>query len=93
MYRQLIDSNDLVRELDDIEAISQQISQHAEVLYQSWKNNADPSSPTSAQATSSRQQEQPRRHVPIHRQNSAPPLAAASTCTYPTTQRNQPGPP
>jgi hypothetical protein len=28
-----------VKELDDIEAISQQISQHAEVLYQSWKNN------------------------------------------------------
>ena len=25
--------------MDDIEAISQQISQHAEVLYQSWKNN------------------------------------------------------
>ena len=39
LYRQLIDSNDLVKELDDIEAISQQISQHAEVLYQSWKNN------------------------------------------------------
>ncbi len=37
VYRQLIDSNDLVRELDDIEAISQQISQHAEVLYQNWK--------------------------------------------------------
>ena len=39
LYKQLIDNNDLVRELDDIEAISQQISQHAEVLYQSWKNN------------------------------------------------------
>ena len=37
LYQQLIDSNDLVKELDDIEAISQQISQHAEVLYQSWK--------------------------------------------------------
>lgn len=45
LYQQLID-NDLVRELDDIEAISQQISQHAEVLYQSWKNNASPNSPT-----------------------------------------------
>ena len=39
LYQQLIESSDLVKELDDIEAISQQISQHAEVLYQSWKNN------------------------------------------------------
>ena len=38
IYKQLID-NDMVKELDDIEAISQQISQHAEVLYNSWKNN------------------------------------------------------
>ena len=38
IYQQLID-NDMVKELDDIEAISQQISQHAEVLYNSWKNN------------------------------------------------------
>jgi len=30
-------NNDMVKELDDIEAISQQISQHAEVLYNSWK--------------------------------------------------------
>lgn len=37
IYKQLID-NDMVKELDDIEAISQQISQHAEVLYNSWKN-------------------------------------------------------
>ena len=35
IYKQLID-NDMVKELDDIEAISQQISQHAEVLYNSW---------------------------------------------------------
>ena len=39
IYKQLID-NDMVKELDDIEAISQQISQHAEVLYNSWKNNS-----------------------------------------------------
>jgi hypothetical protein len=39
LYQQLIESSDLVKELDDIEAISQQISQHAEVLYQTWKNN------------------------------------------------------
>jgi hypothetical protein len=53
VYRQLIDSNDLVRELDDIEAISQQISQHAEVLYQSWKNNAStPTTPTSPNGAS-----------------------------------------
>ena len=39
LYKQLIDSNDMVKELDDIEAISQQISQHAEVLYNSWKSN------------------------------------------------------
>ena len=38
LYQQLIDSNDLVKELDDIEAISQQISQHAEVLYQNWRD-------------------------------------------------------
>ena len=38
IYTQLI-NNDMVKELDDIEAISQQISQHAEVLYNSWKNN------------------------------------------------------
>jgi len=38
IYKQLID-NDMVKELDDIEAISQQISQHAEVLYNSWKSN------------------------------------------------------
>lgn len=42
LYQQLIDNNDLVRELDDIEAISQQISQHAEVLYQNWKQNTAP---------------------------------------------------
>ena len=80
VYRQLIDSNDLVRELDDIEAISQQISQHAEVLYQSWKNNAAPTAPSPAAASPSRQQQhqlqqlqhQPR-HIPIQRQNSAPP--------------------
>ena len=42
LYQQLIDSNDLVKELDDIEAISQQISQHAEVLYQNWKTNSQP---------------------------------------------------
>ena len=36
IYKQLI-NNDMVKELDDIEAISQQISQHAEVLYNSWK--------------------------------------------------------
>ena len=42
LYQQLIDSNDLVKELDDIEAISQQISQHAEVLYQNWKSNSLP---------------------------------------------------
>ena len=40
IYQQLID-NDMVKELDDIEAISQQISQHAEVLYNSWKNNSN----------------------------------------------------
>ena len=39
LYKQLIDNNDMVKELDDIEAISQQISQHAEVLYNSWKSN------------------------------------------------------
>ena len=39
VYHQLIDGNDMVKELDDIEAISQQIRQHADVLYQSWKNN------------------------------------------------------
>lgn len=39
IYKQLIDNNDMVKELDDIEAISQQISQHAEVLYNSWKSN------------------------------------------------------
>ena len=49
LYQQLIDSNDLVKELDDIEAISQQISQHAEVLYQNWKSNSLPRSPTSEQ--------------------------------------------
>lgn len=38
LYKQLI-NNDMVKELDDIEAISQQISQHAEVLYNSWKTN------------------------------------------------------
>eukprot|EP00095_Tigriopus_kingsejongensis_P009734 maker-scaffold429_size173697-snap-gene-0.35 protein:Tk09734 transcript:maker-scaffold429_size173697-snap-gene-0.35-mRNA-1 annotation:"hypothetical protein D910_10866" len=42
LYQQLIDNNELVRELDDIEAISQQISQHAEVLYQNWKQNTVP---------------------------------------------------
>lgn len=42
LYQQLIDSSDLVKELDDIEAISQQISQHAEVLYQNWKSNSQP---------------------------------------------------
>lgn len=42
LYQQLIDSSDLVKELDDIEAISQQISQHAEVLYQNWKTNSQP---------------------------------------------------
>ena len=40
LYQQLIESSDLVKELDDIEAISQQISQHAEVLYQNWKSNS-----------------------------------------------------
>ena len=44
LYQQLIDSNDLVKELDDIEAISQQISQHAEVLYQNWAKNSQPRS-------------------------------------------------
>ena len=39
LYKQLRDNNDMVKELDDIEAISQQISQHAEVLYNSWKSN------------------------------------------------------
>jgi hypothetical protein len=39
LYKQLIDNNDMVKELDDIEAIAQQISQHAEVLYKSWKEN------------------------------------------------------
>ena len=38
IYKQLI-NNDMVKELDDIEAISQQIFQHAEVLHNSWKNN------------------------------------------------------
>ena len=38
LYKQLI-NNDMVKELDDIEAISQQIFQHAEVLHNSWKNN------------------------------------------------------
>ena len=57
VYRQLIDSNDLVRELDDIEAISQQISQHAEVLYQSWKNNAAPAASSPTSASPSRQQQ------------------------------------
>merc|ERR1711892_656830 len=38
IYKQLID-NDMVKELNDIEAISQQISQHADVLYNSWKTN------------------------------------------------------
>ena len=42
LYQQLIENNDLVRELDDIEAISQQISQHAEVLYQNWKQHSNP---------------------------------------------------
>ena len=81
VYRQLIDSNDLVRELDDIEAISQQISQHAEVLYQSWKNNAaapaNASSPNSSAPSRQQQlQHQPRR-IPIQRQNSAPPSPAS----------------
>ena len=38
IYKQLI-NNDMVKELDDIEAISQQIFQHAEVLHNSWKHN------------------------------------------------------
>lgn len=79
VYRQLIDSNDLVRELDDIEAISQQISQHAEVLYQSWKNNAsspNSASPSRQQQQQLQQQQQPRR-IPIQRQNSAPPSHAS----------------
>jgi len=38
LHKQLL-NNDMVKELDDIEAISQQISQHAEVLYNSWKTN------------------------------------------------------
>ena len=96
VYRQLIDSNDLVRELDDIEAISQQISQHAEVLYQSWKNNAAPTAPTAPSPTAaspSRQQQQHQlpqlqhqpRHIPIQRQNSAPPSPSsppASTASF-----------
>ena len=60
LYQQLIDSSDLVKELDDIEAISQQISQHAEVLYQNWKtnsgprgSNSQPSTPTSPTKVSS----------------------------------------
>jgi serine/threonine-protein phosphatase 2A regulatory subunit B'' len=55
LYRQLIDSNDLVKELDDIEAISQQISQHAEVLYQSWKSN-------NQEQPQEQEQEQPTSH-------------------------------
>ena len=55
IYKQLI-NNDMVKELDDIEAISQQISQHAEVLYNSWKNNGMSQSPqfklSSAQSVS-----------------------------------------
>ena len=42
LYQQLLDSSDLVKELDDIEAISQQISQHAEVLYQNWAQSQQP---------------------------------------------------
>ena len=33
LYKQLIDNNDLVRELDDIEAISQQISQACSMIF------------------------------------------------------------
>lgn len=54
IYRQLIDSSDLVKELDDIEAISQQISQHAEVLYQNWKSNSQPRAGTPTTPTSPR---------------------------------------
>ena len=54
IYRQLIDSSDLVKELDDIEAISQQISQHAEVLYQNWKSNSQPRTGTPTTPTSPR---------------------------------------
>ena len=54
LYQQLIDSNDLVKELDDIEAISQQISQHAEVLYQNWRDTQprekQPQQPQQAQS-------------------------------------------
>ncbi|XP_059082126.1 uncharacterized protein LOC131879739 isoform X1 [Tigriopus californicus] len=53
LYQQLIDNNDLVRELDDIEAISQQISQHAEVLYQNWKQNTTPRLGSAAQTRGS----------------------------------------
>ena len=54
IYRQLIDSSDLVKELDDIEAISQQISQHAEVLYQNCKSNSQPRTETPSTPTSPR---------------------------------------
>ena len=37
LYKQLIDNNDLVRELDDIEAISQQISQACSILFCAMK--------------------------------------------------------
>merc|ERR1719295_241091 len=47
LYKQLI-NNDMVKELDDIEAISQQISQHAEVLYNSWKSNGLSHGPSQA---------------------------------------------
>jgi len=48
LYKQLRDNNDMVKELDDIEAISQQISQHAEVLYNSWKSNGLSHGPSQA---------------------------------------------
>ena len=58
IYTQLI-NNDMVKELDDIEAISQQISQHAEVLYNSWKNNGMTQNPVQQYKLSSAQSVSP----------------------------------
>ncbi|XP_040580344.1 uncharacterized protein [Lepeophtheirus salmonis] len=71
LYRQLLDSNDLVKELDDIEAISQQISQHAELLYQNWKTH-------NSRASSLEPQENRFRNHPHHntlRHSSVSPIS------------------
>ena len=58
IYKQLI-NNDMVKELDDIEAISQQIFQHAEVLHNSWKNNGVSQGPQFKLSTAQQQVSSP----------------------------------